>query len=94
VVEDGTAVGNGAGGVRIDDSPSITLRNYGAHDNGNDGVRIDDSAGAVVENNAANDNGDYGFRVGDSPPIDAVQDLIDAGNTATGNVVDDFRVDP
>jgi hypothetical protein len=39
-------------------------------------------------------NGGRGIRVGDSPPIDMVQDLIDAGNTASGNVLGDLRVDP
>ncbi len=93
-VDDGVSTRNGGWGVRIDDSPSITVALYVADENGADGVRVDDCTGALLVDNDADENADYGIRVGNSSPIDAVQDLIDTGNTATGNGLGNLRVDP
>ena len=50
--------------------------------------------GWLVDDNSADDDEGYGIRVGDSPPIATVQDLLDAGSTASGNADGDLRVDP
>jgi len=58
------------------------------------GIRVRKCLDVSVGNSVADVNGQYGFWVQQSPPLDDAGDLTGAGNTATGNGVGDFRVDP
>ena len=58
------------------------------------GIRIRRCSSLGVTNNQANGNGAYGFWVQGTPPFTTPADLTVAGNTASGNTLADFRVDP
>jgi parallel beta-helix repeat protein len=58
------------------------------------GIRVRRCASLAVTDNQANGNGEYGFWVQATPPIATPADLMASGNTASGNALGDFRVDP
>jgi hypothetical protein len=84
-------------GIRVQKSLNAVVGNDamgGNSSNGNTkaGIRIKKSPGSTVENNVTDTNGTYGIRVQGSAPIVSVADLVNAGNTATGNGTADMRV--
>lgn len=79
-------------GVRTSHADNVIV--FGNIADGNDfnGIFVQTSDGATVQENNADNNLKYGFYVQNSAGINTIADLVAANNTATGNVVADFRV--
>lgn len=87
-----TVTGSAADGIRVQKGSLTTVDGNVSSQNTRSGIRIINAPNGAVSNNTANDNGQYGIRVQGSPPIANVADLTGAGNSATGNTLDDMRV--
>jgi hypothetical protein len=69
------------------------LRNNRASGNGRTGIRVVRGTGTLTDNVSEN-NGGYGYWLDDRSSVPVTpQELMDAGNTATGNLGGDYRID-
>lgn len=91
-LQNNTITGHAADGIRLKGGSLNVLDGNTSNQNSRSGIRIIVSPTITVTNNAADDNEQYGIRVQKSPPITSDADLTAAGNTATGNGIQDLRV--
>ena len=91
-IQNNTVTGSAADGIRVTNSNLITIDGNASAQNKRSGIRVIGPGSITFTNNAANDNGQYGIRIQNAPPIATTADLTAAGNTATGNGLDDLRV--
>lgn len=92
-VRGSTASGNRGEGIRLVRARSVVLEGNRAEGNGRSGIRADLSPGLTIRDNEAHANLEHGFRVRRSPPVTMADDLVAAGNVASGNGLGEFRVD-
>jgi hypothetical protein len=84
----------GSDAIRIHRSDGARLEDCSGNASQHDGIRISDSPGLVLLRCTANGNRSAGFRIEESSPIATIEDILGAGNTASGNGDVDVRVDP
>lgn len=76
---------DGSDGIKVEYSPDATIERCSARDGYARGFRIINSPGVVFTGNVATGNATAGIRIENSEPFATVNDVLAAGNTATGN---------
>lgn len=82
----------GSDGLRLDRVAGGTVSGNVITGSNNDGLRIANSPQVKLTYNRADANRHFGIRVDKCAPVASVDDVLNGGNTATGNLAGDIRV--